>query len=120
MMVCLLSMKCTFKMRKSKRDYGFILNVLVNLALNIDGTIPAILLFALHLIFDISIMWSIMAFCLWVLGIVVWMLVFRIMVQASSNITARVNVNKNPYSYKVPKKGVNEHGDVEGNSKTSE
>lgn len=87
------------KMRSTKRSGGFIICLLFNCVLNLDGLIPAAILLALHFIFDISYLWSVGAALIWLAVIVVKMLFFR-WVNTCSNEIDKPKKNKNPYSAK--------------------
>lgn len=83
-------------MRRTKRSGSFWLCLLLNLLLNLEGTIPAVLLLITHFLFDISVWWSVGALALWILGMVLWM---KFMGWASRCGTERqFRKNKNPYS----------------------
>lgn len=86
-------------MRSTKRSGGFIICLLFNCVLNLDGLIPAAILLALHFIFDISYLWSIGAALIWLAVIVIKMLFFR-WVNTCSNEIDKPKKNKNPYSAK--------------------
>ena len=86
-------------MRRFRKSGNFWLCLLVNLLLNLEGTIPAWILLGLHFWLDWP-MWPFwLALGLWVLGILLWM---RIVGWAAdcSNIPDKPKENKNPYSVK--------------------
>lgn len=84
-------------MRTTKRNSGFLVCFLINAILNIDGLIPAGILLVLHFVFDISILWSILAAIVWLGVLIVKMLLLR-WVNSCSNTPEKEKVNKNPYS----------------------
>ena len=86
-------------MRRTKRNGGFWVCLLVNILLNLEWSIPAWILLALHYILDISIIWFFFAIALWILIILLWM---GIMGWAAdcSNTPDPPKENKNPYSKK--------------------
>lgn len=86
-------------MRRTKRSGGFWLSLLLNLLLNADGLLPAVLLFALHFWFGISVWWSVAAAGLWLTAIVVRMIIFR-WANRCGNTKDLPKENKNPYSAK--------------------
>lgn len=86
-------------MRRTKRSGGFIICLLFNMLINLEMSIPAWILLALHFWLDISIWWFVGALALWILYIISWM---SIMGWASdcSNTPDPPKENKNPYSVK--------------------
>ena len=86
-------------MRRTKRSGGFFISLLINMFLNIEGVIPAVVLLVLHYYFDISVWWSVLALALWILYLIIWMLILGY-VSRCSNTPDRKTVNKNPYSKK--------------------
>ncbi len=88
-------------MRKSKLDGNFFICLLINILLNLEGAIPGAILLVLHFIFEISVWWSVGAFALWIIYILLWMIIFGWANQASSKNEYREN--KNPYSVGGPK-----------------
>ncbi len=84
-------------MRKTKRSGNFVLCLLINMLLNLDGLIPAVILFILHFIFDISIWWGIGAVLAWFIYLMLWMLIFG-WASKASNSKVVPKENKNPYS----------------------
>lgn len=85
-------------MRYTKRGGNFWLCLLINLLLNLEGTIPAVLLLIAYFVFDISVWWSVGALALWVLGIFLRMKFMGWVISCSNERTYREN--KNPYSVK--------------------
>ncbi len=84
-------------MRRTKRNGGFIICLLFNMLINLEWSIPAWILLALHFWLDISIWWFVGAVAFWILSIISWM---SIMGWASgcSNTPDPPKENKNPYS----------------------
>lgn len=94
-------------MRRAANSGGFILCLLLNMVLNLDGLIPAAILLALHFIFDISLWWSAAAAGVWLIGITIWTS-FIAWAGKCSSIPDKPKENKNPYSaasnqYSIPK-----------------
>lgn len=83
-------------MRRTKRTGSFWLCLLINILLNLDGTIPAWILLGLHFWLDISILWFWLALGLWLLGILLWMKLMGWASRCSEPTPHREN--KNPYS----------------------
>jgi hypothetical protein len=67
--------------------------------LNLEWSIPAWILLALHFILDISIIWFVIALSAWILIIVLWMVLMGWAADCS-NIPDPPKENKNPYSKK--------------------
>ena len=84
-------------MRRTKRSSNFLLCFIINMMLNLEGLIPAVILIALHFIFDISIWWGIGAIILWILYLMIWMLIFG-WANSVGNEPPKTRENKNPYS----------------------
>lgn len=84
-------------MRRTRRSGGFWLSLLLNLLLNADGLLPAVLLFALHFWLHISVWWAVAAAALWFTAIVARMIVFRF-ANRCGNTADPPKENKNPYS----------------------
>lgn len=84
-------------MRKAKRDGSFLLCLLFNIILNVEGLIPAAVLLALHFWLDISVWWSVLAVALWIAGIALYMLVIGWAARCG-NTPDKPKENKNPYS----------------------
>ena len=85
--------------RRTKRSGSFWLCLLLNMVLNLEWTIPAWILLALHFLLSWSIWWFWLALALWVLNILLWM---KVMGWASSCSREKdpPKENKNPYSAK--------------------
>ncbi len=84
-------------MRRTRRNAGFFVSLLINLLLNFEGIIPAVILYVLHRCLGLSVWWSAAALALWILGILFWMLFLR-WAGKCSNIKDPPKENKNPYS----------------------
>ncbi len=83
-------------LHKWKAHRNMVICLLLNMVLNLDGTIPAWILLALHIWLDLSIWWFWLALGVWFLIIVLRMMLF-----AWANRCAtpdRPKENKNPYS----------------------
>lgn len=87
-------------MRRTKRNSGFLVSYSINLLLNLDGTIPAWILLALHFLFGLPIWLFIGALALWAINILVRTLIISWAAKCSS-IPDPVLENKNPYSSKI-------------------
>lgn len=89
-------------MRRTQRGGSFWLCLLVNMALNLEWTIPAWILLALHFWLGWSIWWFVLALVLWIVDILFWM---KVMGWAAdcSNTPDPPKENKNPYSVKSVK-----------------
>lgn len=95
------------KNKKQLRDNGgFFIALGFNLIFNLEWTIPAWLLLALHFIFDISLWWFAGAMLIW-LSITALYTIFLCWVSKVSNTPEIKKENKNPYSAKkyTPQKG---------------
>lgn len=96
-------------MRKTNCSGGFLLCLLINIAINLEGIIPAVILLALHFWLGISVWWAVAALALWILGILAWMLIMN-WASRCGNVHDPKKPNKNPYSvgsekYKDPREG---------------
>ncbi len=91
-------------MRQPKKQSGFLLSVLLTLIFNLEWTIPAWILLALHFICGLSLWYSAVALSLWIVGIVLKSLLLRLLNKAG-NYKDPPKENKNPYSSKGYKKG---------------
>lgn len=83
-------------MRMSKRAGNFFLALLFNMVLNLEWSIPAWILLALHYFLGWRILWFWIALGLWILSIVLWMKFLGFASDCSNEKTYREN--KNPYS----------------------
>ena len=93
-------------MRRTRRGGSFFVCLLINMLLNLDGTIPAFILLGLHLWLHIGILWFWLALGAWMLGIVLWMLFVGW--ASSCDSASDYRPNKNPYSVGA-KKSVKEN-----------
>lgn len=84
-------------MRRAKRSGSFILCLLFNMLMNLEGLIPAAVLLILHFLFDWSIWWSVLAAALWIVMIILWMLFIGWSGRCGST-PDTPKENKNPYS----------------------
>ena len=90
-------------MRKTKRNGSFFLCLLINMLLNIEGIIPAVILLVLHFWLGISIWWAAFALGAWIVGIIVWMRFIGWAGRVGS-MPDMPKENKNPYSAKGAEK----------------
>lgn len=88
-------------MRRTKRNDGFLLCLLFNMLLNLEGLIPAAVLLALHFFLDWSVWWAVLAVGLWLGWLILWMLLMG-WAGRCSNTPDPPKENKNPYSAKNP------------------
>ncbi|MBQ4557084.1 MAG: hypothetical protein IJA60_05510 [Clostridia bacterium] len=70
--------------------------------LNLEWTIPAWILLALHFILGVPIVWFWVALAVWLLSVLLWTDIFG-RLNALGNIPDKPKENKNPYSYKEDK-----------------
>lgn len=84
-------------MRRAKLSGSFILCLLFNMLMNLEGLIPAAVLLILHFLFDWSIWWSVLAAALWIVLIILWMLFIGWSGRCGST-PDTPKENKNPYS----------------------
>lgn len=84
-------------MHKTKQISNFFLWLCINMLLNLEGLIPAAVLFVLHVWFHISLWWSILAVCVWLLYLILWMAVIR-WARKCGSVSSPPLENKNPYS----------------------
>ena len=86
-------------MRRTGRGGNFFACLLINMLLNLEWGIPALVLLALHLWLGIAIWWSIGALCLWILCILLGMWIMG-WAPDCGNQKDPPKENKNPYSVK--------------------
>ncbi len=86
-------------MRRTKHTGSFLLCLLINMALNLEWSIPAWILLAIHIWLGISIWWFIGALVFWILGIVLGMWLMGWAADCG-NRKDPPKENKNPYSVK--------------------
>ena len=84
-------------MRKAKISGNFFLCLLINMVLNLEWSIPAWILLAIHFWLGISIWWFVGALILWILGLMagMWLMGWA---AACGNQKDPPKENKNPYS----------------------
>jgi hypothetical protein len=83
-------------MRKIRLDGSFFLSLLINMVLNLEGTIPAWILLILHFLCDWSILWFWMALGIWLFCLILGMLLIRFASRCGTPDPPKEN--KNPYS----------------------
>lgn len=83
-------------MRRTKRKGNFFLCLLINILLNLEGSIPAWILLILHFCIGISILWFWLALALWIIYLLVWMKIIGWAGKCSRPDPPKEN--KNPYS----------------------
>ena len=86
-------------MRHTARTGNFLLCLFFNLLMNMEGTVPGLILLALHLWLGISVWWSVGAFILWILRILFGMW-FMGWAADCGREKDPPKENKNPYSKK--------------------
>ena len=86
-------------MRRIKKTGSFLLCLVINLLLNLEWSIPAWILLALHLWLGISIWWSIGGVAFWILSVLADMWIIGWAASCSSEKDPPKD-NKNPYSKK--------------------
>ena len=75
------------------------LSFLVNLAFNLEWTVPSWVALALHFIFGISLWWFFGALSVWLLA-VLFKTVVLFLLNKAGNLPEKTRENKNPYSSK--------------------
>ena len=60
-------------MRNSKQKSGFFPCLFINILMNIEGLLPAVILLILHFWIKISVWWSVGAFIAWIIYLIMWM-----------------------------------------------
>ena len=87
-------------MRTTNRKNGFILCLLLNLILNLEWTVPAIILLVLHFVWiKISIWWFVGAVAIWFIFILLKTVMLSV-ANRCGKLTDQKQQNKNPYSQK--------------------
>ena len=86
-------------MRRTRRDGGFFLCLLLNMFLNPEGVIPAAVLFGLHFWRGWSLWWAAGALLLWIAWLCLGTLLIRF-ANRCGNEPPPKQANKNPYSVK--------------------
>lgn len=84
-------------MRTSKRKSNLLFTVFINLLLNLEGILPALVCVALHFIFDISLLWAAGFAAFWVLAVLIKTILLSKAVEYGNEKTP-YRENKNPYS----------------------
>lgn len=84
-------------MRRTKRRGSFFLCLLINMLMNMEGLIPAVVLLVLHFWLKISIWWAVGTFAVWVVSMVLWMAFIGWAGRCGSEQNLPKE-NKNPYS----------------------
>ena len=92
-------------MRRTKRGGNILLCLLINIVLNLEGSIPALILLGLHFWLGISLWWCIGALVLWVLGLWIGMWLMGWAADCGS-IKDPPKENKNPYSVRKGKENL--------------
>lgn len=86
-------------MRKTNRSGSFLLCLLINLLLNLEWSIPAWILLALHFWLNISFWWFAGGLAFWILSVVTGMWIMG-WARSCGNEKDPPKENKNPYSVK--------------------
>ena len=86
-------------MKLAARTGNWIFWFLINLILNFEGAIPAVIALILHFVLGVSILWFIAALALWVLYVVIIMAILG-WANSSSKKSVIQQENINPYSAK--------------------
>lgn len=86
-------------MRKTSRNGTFIVNLIINVLINIEWSIPAWILLILHFVTGISLWWFVGALALWFLLIGLCM-IFISLANKNAEMPKTEWENKNPYSAK--------------------
>ena len=89
-------------MRRTRRSGGFLICLLINIILNLDGAIPAVLLLIGHYAFGVPLWLAIAAFALWLVGMIVYMLIMGWYIGQDDDLPQKSKRVNNPYA----KKGV--------------
>ena len=84
-------------MRRTRRKRNFLLTLLINLLLNLEWAIPAVVLLILHFRLNISPWWTAAGLALWLLRVLAGMLFMGWAVKCGSE-KDPPKENKNPYS----------------------
>ena len=84
-------------MRQRAKNGNFLINLLFNILLNLEGFIPAIILIILHFVLGLSLWWAALAAALFVLSIIVRMMIIGY-ANKCGNTPEVKHENKNPYS----------------------
>ena len=84
------------KKQKIRTDGSFFICLAINMLLNLEGLIPAAILLGLHFLLDWSLLWSIGAAVLWVIGLIIFML-FMGWACSGSDVPDQSNIKLKPY-----------------------
>jgi len=79
-----------------KRIGTFFACLLFNLLFNLEWSIPAWILLAMHIFFGWKIIWFVIALAIWIVSIILWMDIIGWASSCSSS--HKPKENKNPYS----------------------
>ena len=96
------------RMRRTSRKGGFLLCLLLNILLNLDGLILPILLLIGHFAFGIPLWLTFVAIALWLGSMIIYMLVFGWYYNQDSDLPEKSKQVNNPYEKKgtIIKNGV--------------
>lgn len=86
-------------MRRTKRRGGFFFSLLINILLNPEGFLPAVVLIVLHFVLGWSLWWAALAAVVWIVWLTIRMLLLGWVVDCG-NMPDPPKENKNPYSAK--------------------
>lgn len=86
-------------MRRTRRTGNFLICLVFNMLLNLDGLIPTAVLLVLHFLLKISVWWSVAAAVIWIAVLLAWMFIIG-WARDCSNESDAPKENKNPYSAK--------------------
>lgn len=86
-------------MKFVKKNSGVLLSFVINLLFNAEWAIPAVILFVLHFVFDISLWWAFGALCFWI-ALVFFRTLLLFVLNKAGNMPEPYRENKNPYSNK--------------------
>ena len=84
-------------MCRTKRSGGFFPYLFINMLMNIEGLLPAVILLVLHFWLKISVWWSVGAFIAWILYLIISM-AFIGWAGKCGSVRDLPKENKNPYS----------------------
>ena len=84
-------------MRRARRRGNFFLCLLINMLLNPEGLIPAVILLVLHVWLGWPVWWAVLAAGLWILWLILWMRLIGWAGKCGST-PDPPKENKNPYS----------------------
>ncbi len=87
-------------MRRTSRKGGFFLCLLLNILLNLDGAIPAILLLICHFAFGFPLWLTFVALGIWLGWMIIYMLVMGWFYSQDSDLPEKSKNVNNPYAKK--------------------